>query len=63
MNVILAMVIQQIPTLIAQIKAMHVKVNPTLPPLTDADAIAMLNSAVAASSAVDDAWLKLKGLQ
>jgi hypothetical protein len=62
MPVIVAMILQQIPGLIQQIKDMHAQVNPTLPPLTDAEAKDLLHQAVIADTATDEAWLRLKGL-
>lgn len=63
MNVVVAMLLQQIPGLIGQIKEYHAQVNPTLPPLTDAEAKDLLHQAVVASTQTDDAWLQLKGLK
>lgn len=63
MSPVVALILQQIPTIIGQIKAYHAQVNPDLPPLTDAEAKDLLHQAVTVSTATDDAWLQLKGLK
>lgn len=51
-----------IPTLVNVVKAHHARVNPDLPPLTDAEAEEALHAATSATVAKDDQWLQAKGL-
>lgn len=59
MNPFVLLIMQQLPNVIEQIKARHAQINPTLPPLTDDEAKALLKEAVDASVAKDDNWLRL----
>ncbi len=52
---LLAVVIQEMPSIIEQIKAAFVKAQPPAP--TDADVIEAFNAAYQASLAKDEAWL------
>lgn len=63
MNELLALVIKDVvPGVIEQVKAHHAQINPDLPPLTDAEAEALLHEAVTATVAKDDRYLQAKGL-
>lgn len=63
MNEVLALLIKDVvPGVIEQVKAYHATINPDLPPLTDAEAEALLHEAVASTVAKDDTWLRAKGL-
>jgi|SoimicmetaTmtLMB_FD_contig_31_18961751_length_680_multi_2_in_0_out_0_2 hypothetical protein len=63
MNPLLALIITDIvPNVIEAIKARHAQINPTLPPLTDEEAEALLHAAVVSTVAKDDVWLLAKGL-
>lgn len=57
MNPLIALALQQLPTLIDAIKAHRAQVDPTLPPLTDAEAITILRQALDSTEAKDDLWL------
>lgn len=48
--------ISAIPMLVDLIKGIHAVANPTNPPLTDADVLAILLSLGTASIAKDEAW-------
>ena len=58
MNIAL-LAIQQLPAVLQMIKDAHTTANPTLPPLTDAEAIDALKGAIASSEAKDDLWLSV----
>lgn len=57
MNPLAALIIEEIPGIIQMIKDKVAKVDPTLPPLTDADAQAILLQAITSTIAKDDAYL------
>lgn len=57
MSVLLGLLIKEVPGILDMVQARHAQVNPGLPPLTDAEAIALLRSAIDSSVAKDDAWL------
>ena len=61
MNPIVTLVIQQMPNIIAMIKAHHEQVQPLLPPLTDAEALEILQQAVTSSLAKDALWQAAHG--
>lgn len=54
---LLALAIQETPTIIAAFKTLFVKQNPNLPEPTDDDIIAAYQSALLSSLAKDAAWL------
>ena len=58
MNIAL-LAIQQLPAVLQMIKDAHTTANPTLPPLTDAEAKDALKGAIASSEAKDDLWLSV----
>jgi hypothetical protein len=49
-------VVTLLPSIIELVKSFHASANPGAPPVTDADVIAALHSAVATSIATDEAW-------
>ena len=49
--------IQETPAVVAMIRGLFVKQNPTVPPPTDDEVIAAFQSAFASSLAKDEAWL------
>lgn len=57
MNTLIELVIKEVPGIIDMVKARHAQVNPTLPPLTDAEAVEILRLAIDSSVAKDDTWL------
>jgi cytochrome c peroxidase len=57
MNPLILLALQETPALIARLKELFAKQNPDAPGLTDADAIAAYQSALASALAQDDAWL------
>lgn len=57
MGAILGVIIKEIPGILDMVKARRAQLNPTLPPLTDAEAIAILQAAINSSVAKDDLWL------
>ncbi len=57
MNPLITLALQQLPAVLEAIKAAHAQVNPTLPPLTDAEAIAIARAALDSTEAKDDLWL------
>lgn len=58
METLLALILKDVvPCAIEMVKSRHTHVNPNLPPLTDEEAVALLNQAVASSVAKDDQWL------
>lgn len=57
MGELLALLVQQVPGIIQSVKDHHATVNPTLPPLTDAEAMAILRQALDVSEAKDDVYL------
>ncbi len=61
MNPLLQLAIGQMPSLIQMIKDAHAQANPTLPPLTDGEVIAIWQQAVASSEAKDDSWIAVHG--
>ena len=54
---LIALAVQELPTIVAGVKALFVKNNPDVPPPTDAQVFAALNSAYLSSLAKDDAIL------
>ena len=58
MNIAL-LAIQQLPAVLQMIKDAHTTANPTLPPLTDAEVMAALQSAITSSIAKDDLYLSV----
>jgi hypothetical protein len=57
MNNVLQLVLGELPSIIDMIKAHHAEVNPTLSPLSDADALAILMQAINSSLMKDAMWL------
>jgi len=57
MNPLLQLVIQEMPSIINMIKDRNSQINPSLPPLTDAEALTILQQALDSSLAKDDNWL------
>lgn len=57
MNRLLSLAIQQVPDIIALLRAAFVTQNPNLPEPTDAELIAAYQSAFVSSLARDDQWL------
>lgn len=49
--------ISVLPSILAFLKVSHAAANPTAPPLTDAQALAALSGAIAASLNIDQNWL------
>jgi plasmid stability protein len=56
-NELLALALRQLPDVIEAIKAHRAQADPTLPPLTDAEAIDILRQALDSTEAKDDLWL------
>lgn len=56
-QLLLQLAIQETPNIIASVKDLFAKQNPTAPPLTDAQVFAALNTAYFSSLAKDDAIL------
>ena len=54
---LVAIAIQQVPTLIDLIKKAYKKANPDAPALTEAEVFAAFNQAFISSLVKDDAWL------
>ncbi len=59
MNELLILAMKELPGVVDLIKARHAEANPALPPLTDAEVIAALRSAIDSSEAKDDLWLSV----
>jgi hypothetical protein len=57
MGALIALVIQELPALIPEIKSLFVAQNPGAPAPTDAEVHAALLAAIAASLSKDDEWL------
>ncbi len=57
MSTLLGLIIKEIPGIIDLVQARHAQSDPTLPPLTDAEAIAILRAAIDSSVAKDENWL------
>mgnify|MGYP001559997803 CR=1 FL=1 len=57
MNPLITVALQQLPAVIAAIQAHRAQANPDLPPLTDAEAIAICRQALDSTEAKDDLWL------
>lgn len=57
MGVLLGLIIKEVPGILDMIKARRAQVDPSLPALTDAEAIALLREAIDSSVARDDRWL------
>lgn len=57
MNPLLAIAFQELPAVIAALKAHQAQADPSLPPLTDAEAIAIVRQVLDSSEAKDDLWL------
>lgn len=54
---LLALVIQETPTIVAGLKSLFARNNPAVPVPTDADVIEALHTALRSSLATDEAWL------
>lgn len=59
MNDLLILAMKELPGVIDLIKARHAETNPDALPLTDAEVIAALKSAIDSSEAKDDLWLSV----
>ncbi len=57
MGALIALVIQELPALIPEIKGLFQAQNPGQPEPTDADVKAALLAAIAATLGTDEAWL------
>lgn len=58
METLFALLVKDVvPAAIALVKEHHAKVNPDLPPLTDEEALALLQAAIVSSVEKDDQWL------
>ena len=56
-GVLVPLVIQELPSIIAFVKELHRTAHPDDPPITDDEVIAALTAAIASSIAKDDQWL------
>ena len=64
METLLALVIKDVvPGVIEAIRARHAQGDPSLPPLTDAEALAIFDQASQSTLAKDAAWLQAHGMQ
>lgn len=57
MGALIALIIQELPSLIPEIKGLFQAQNPGAPAPTDADVKAALLAAIASTLATDDSWL------
>jgi hypothetical protein len=60
-NPLVQIALQELPSVIQAIQAHRAQADPTLPPLTNAEAIAICRQALDSSEAKDDNWLALHG--
>lgn len=63
MNPLVQLLIKEMPVILDIIRAKHSRINPSLPPLTDAEALELLKEALDSSIAKDDNWLAIHGVK
>ena len=54
---LLALLLKEVPAVISMVRAHHAQVNPSAPPLTDAEAVALFKQAIDSGVFVADQWL------